>query len=61
MPAPWHWSAIVGIVIGGGVVLVASLRYGFSFPLLVIGVVCAAVFGGLAFMGLFTSQRAEVD
>ena len=41
--------------------LVASLRYGFSFPLLVVGIVCAAVFGGLAFMGLFTSRRAELD
>jgi hypothetical protein len=39
----------------------ASLRYGFSFPVLVIGIVCSAVFGGLAFMGLFTTLRAEVD
>ncbi len=51
----------MGVSIGGGIVLVASIRYGFSFPLLVIGIVCAAVFGGLAFMGLFTSLRPELD
>ena len=61
MPAPWLWAVIMGVSIGGGIVLVASIRYGFSFPLLVIGIVCAAVFGGLAFMGLFTSLRPELD
>jgi len=51
----------MGLVIGGGIVLVASILYGFSFPLLVVGIVCSAVFGGLAFMGLWTSQRRELD
>ena len=61
MPPPWLWPFIVGVSIGGGILLVASLRYGFSFPLLVIGIVCAAVFGGLAFIGLLTTLHAEVD
>jgi hypothetical protein len=61
MPAPWLWAVIMGLSIGGGIVLVGSILYGFSLPLLVIGVVCAAVFGGLAFMGLLTSLRADVD
>jgi hypothetical protein len=51
----------MGLSIGGGIVLVASIRYGFSFPLLVVGAVCAAAFGGFAFMGLFTTLRADVD
>jgi hypothetical protein len=60
MARPWLWGMIMGLSIGGGVVLVASLRYGFSFPLLVLGIVCAAGFGGLAFMGLFR-ERPELD
>ena len=51
----------MGLCVGGGIVLVSSLRYGFSVPLLVIGLVCACVFGGMAFMGLFVRDRAELD
>jgi hypothetical protein len=61
MPAPWLWAVIMGLTIGLGIVLVASIRYGFSLPLLVLGVVCAAGFGGLAFMGLFATLRADLD
>lgn len=51
----------MGVTIGAGVVVVSALRYGFSLPLLVLGVVCAFVFGGLAFMGLFVRDRAELE
>ena len=51
----------MGFCVGGGVVVVSSLRYGFSVPLLILGLVCAVVFGGLAFMGLFVRDRPEVD
>jgi hypothetical protein len=61
MPAPWLWGVIMGLCIGGGVVLVSAIRYGFSVPLLVLGLVCAVVFGGLAFMSLFVRERTQVD
>jgi len=51
----------MGLCIGVGVIVVSSLRYGFSVPLLILGLVCAVVFGGLAFMGLFVRDRTEVD
>jgi hypothetical protein len=52
---------ILGLCVGGGVVLISSLRYGFSAPLLLLGVVLAIVFGGLALMGAFVSRRTHVD
>ena len=51
----------MGLCVGGGVIAVSSIRYGFSAPLLVLGIVCAAVFGGFAFIGLFARGRPEVD
>jgi len=51
MPRPWLWGVTLGLCVGAGVVLLASLRYGFSVPLLVLGVVLAVVFGGLPLMG----------
>lgn len=58
---PWLLGVILGFCVGGGVVLISSLRYGFSAPLLLLGVVLAVVFGGLALMGAFVSRRTHVD
>ena len=55
------WGLVLGLCVGGGVVLISSLRYGFSTPLLVLGFVLAVVFGGLALMGAFVSRRTHVD
>jgi hypothetical protein len=52
---------ILGLCVGGGVVLISSLRYGFSAPLLLLGLVLAVVFGGLALMSAFVNRRTHVD
>jgi hypothetical protein len=51
----------LGFAVGGGVVLVSSFRYGLSVPLLVLGIVLVAGFGGLALLGAFVSRRTKVD
>jgi hypothetical protein len=57
----WLVGLILGLAVGGGVVLVSSLRYGLSVPLLVLGIVLIAGFGGLALLGAFVSRRTKVD
>jgi hypothetical protein len=47
---------VLGLCVGAGVVLVSSIRYGFSLPLLLLGLVLAIVFGGLALMGAFVTR-----
>jgi hypothetical protein len=42
-------------------VLVSSLRYGFSAPLLLLGLVLAIGFGGLALFGEFMRRRTPID
>ncbi len=61
MPRPWVVGVVFGVLVGGGVVLLSSLRYGFSGPLLLIGIVLAIGFGGLALVGLFVRERPSVD
>jgi hypothetical protein len=61
MPRSWQWGVTLGLCVGAGVVVIGSLRYGFSVPLLVIGLVLAAGFGGLALMGPFVGTRTRVD
>jgi len=56
----WLWGAALGVCVGGGVVLVSSLLYGFSAPLFVLGVVLAVAFGGLALIGEFIRGRPSV-
>ena len=58
---PWLWGLIFGVCVGAGVVLVSSFRYGFSPPLLVLGLVLAVGFGGLALMSAFVSRRTRID
>ncbi|HEY3085584.1 MAG TPA: hypothetical protein VGK28_09010 [Candidatus Dormibacteraeota bacterium] len=58
---PWAFGLILGLCVGGGVVLVNSLRYGISAPLLVLGMVLLVGFGGLALLGAFVSRRTHLD
>ncbi len=61
MPRPWLWGVILGLCVGAGVVLLSSIRYGLSAPLLLLGLVLAIGFGGLALVGLFVRGRPHVD
>jgi len=61
MPRPWLWGVGLGLVIGGAVVMLSSLRYGFSAPLLLLGVVLAIVFGALALVGAVARGRTPID
>lgn len=56
MARPWLWGVVLGVSVGAGVVIVSSFRYGFTLPLLGLGVVLAIVFGGLASMGAFVAR-----
>lgn len=57
----WLVGLILGLAVGGGVVLVNSILYGFSTPLLLLGVVLVAGFGGLALLSTFVAGRTKVD
>lgn len=61
MPRPWLWGVGLGLVIGGAVVFLSSLRYGFSAPLLVLGLVLAVGFGGLAAIASGARRRMPID
>jgi len=61
MPRPWLWGVGFGLVVGGAVVFLNSLRYGFSAPLLLLGWVLAVGFGGLAVVGAAAQRRTHID
>ncbi len=65
MPAarvdPWVYGLILGLCVGGGVVLVSSILYGFSAPLLLLGLVLLVVFGGLGLVSALVNRRSRVD
>jgi hypothetical protein len=65
MPAaridPWVYGLILGLCVGGGVVLVSSILYGLSAPLLLIGLVLLVVFGSLGLVSALVSRRTRVD
>ena len=61
MPRPWLWGVALGLVIGGAVVFLSSLRYGFSVPLLVLGLVLAAGFTVMAVVGAVARTRTHLD
>ena len=65
MPAarvdPWVYGLILGLCVGGGVVLVSSILYGFSAPLLLLGLVLLVVFGGLGLVSALVDRRTRVD
>ncbi|HEX9363666.1 MAG TPA: hypothetical protein VGA47_07775 [Candidatus Dormibacteraeota bacterium] len=58
---PRAFGLILGLCVGGGVVLVNSIRYGFSGPLLVLGIVLLVGFGGLSLLDAFVSRRTHLD
>ena len=65
MPAarvdPWVYGLVLGLCVGGGVVLVGSILYGFSAPLLLLGLVLLVVFGGLGLVSALVNRRTRVD
>ena len=60
-PDPWIYGLILGLCVGGGVVLVSTIRYGFSVDLLLIGIVLVIGFGGLGLMGAVVGRKTHVD
>lgn len=50
-PPAWLWGACFGLFIGGGVVFVSTVIYGFNSALLLVGGVLALVF---TIIGLFS-------
>jgi hypothetical protein len=61
MPRRWLWGLAFGLLVGGCVVALSAARYGLSAPLLLVGIVLAIGFGGLAFVGAFVGRRRAVD
>ena len=61
MPRPWLWGVVFGLVVGGAVVLFSSLRYGFSAQLLLLGIVLAVGFGGLAAVAAVARRQTPID
>ncbi|TMC51720.1 MAG: hypothetical protein E6J20_15140 [Chloroflexi bacterium] len=61
MPRPWIWGLILGLLVGGGVVIVSSIRVGFSAPLLMLGLVLLVVFGALGLVGSVVGRRTHLD
>jgi len=45
----------------GGVVLVVSILYGLTAPLLLLGLVLLVVFGGLGLVSALVNRRTRVD
>ncbi|TMD26610.1 MAG: hypothetical protein E6I04_10720 [Chloroflexi bacterium] len=61
MARPWLWGVILGLSVGSGVVVAGSIMHGFGGPLLLLGIVLAIAFGGLALIGLFVGRRTSVE
>jgi len=61
MTRPWLWGVGLGLRVGGGVVLLSSIRYGLSAQLLILGIILAVGFGGLALIAAFAGRRTPVD
>jgi len=51
----------LGLVVGGAVVLVSSVRYGFSAPLLLLGMVLVVGFGALAALAGAARRSTPID
>jgi hypothetical protein len=61
MSRRWLWGLAFGLLVGGWVVALSAARYGLTAPLLLVGIVLAIGFGGLAFVGAFVGRRRPVD
>ena len=48
---PWIWSLSFGVLVGGGVFLLSTLKFGFRISNLILGVVVFIAFGLLGFLG----------
>ena len=55
---PWLWGVYLGLFVGGGVVVLSALRYGFSPVLLLLGGVLVFVFGGIGLIGALIRRSA---
>ncbi|HEY6116892.1 MAG TPA: hypothetical protein VI172_13130 [Candidatus Dormibacteraeota bacterium] len=55
------YGLILGLCVGGGVVIVSSIRYGLSVPLLILGLVLLVVFGALGLMSAVVARRTRVE
>jgi hypothetical protein len=48
---PWSWGVMFGAIVGGGVLILSTLKYGFRLSNLILGVVVFIAFGLLGFVG----------
>lgn len=48
---PWIWGLSFGVIVSGGVFLLSTLRFGFRFSNLVLGMVVFITFGLLGLLG----------
>jgi hypothetical protein len=48
---PWIWGLSFGMIVGGGVFLLSTLKFGFRFSNLILGLVVFITFGLLGFVG----------
>ena len=48
---PWIWGLSFGLIVGGGVFLLSTLRFGFLVSNLALGLVVFIAFGLLGFVG----------
>ncbi|HLZ10827.1 MAG TPA: hypothetical protein VKT80_19735 [Chloroflexota bacterium] len=48
---PWIWGLSFGLLVGGGVLVLSSLRFGLRFSNLTLGFVVFVAFGLLGFVG----------
>ena len=58
---PWVYGLILGLCVSGGVVIVSTILYGFSGPLLLLGLVLLVAFGALGLVSALVSRRTRVN
>ena len=48
---PWIWGLSFGVIVGGGVFTLSTLKFGMRFSNLILGLVVFITFGLLGFVG----------